>query len=356
MYVLDKEKNRLKEVTGTTFFENDLKEREHIQEWIRKSPEVLGEELLIIGCEYDKFEVNERIDLLALDKEGNVTIIELKRDITGSNVDFQALKYASYCARLTPSDVIEIHEDYAKREGSTIDPTESLIEFLEVEAEEELYTKINTNQRIIIAGKNIDKRILSVCTWLYENNIDIKCVTIEPFILNNGEILIDTNQILPPSKLENYYIQKKQVKNDRKASASGVAQEFLQSVADAINQNSDYKVTYNGKRNYFKGRKFLDYPWNFVFAYPKNNDHATCFIESYDSTTVQLIDQIGKEYKEQLSQMLNAPVYLKPGVKNENLLRLVVQVDFNEKEPLEERINRFTQAFFRFKSFLEEKA
>ena len=56
MYILNKAGNFLEEVKETTFYESDIKERQHIEEWLRKKPEVMGEELLIIGHEYDKFE------------------------------------------------------------------------------------------------------------------------------------------------------------------------------------------------------------------------------------------------------------------------------------------------------------
>ena len=101
---------------------------------------MLQEDLLIIGHEYDKFEVNERLDLLALDKEGNLVIIEVKRDVTGSNVDFQALKYASYCARLSPQDVLDIYSDYIRTHALQLDAKDGLMEFLEVDDEEELNT------------------------------------------------------------------------------------------------------------------------------------------------------------------------------------------------------------------------
>ena len=112
MYRLNKEENFLEEINETTFYENDLKERQHIEEWIRKNPEVMGEELLIIGHEYDDFENNERIDLLAIDKEGNLVVIEVKRDNSGNNVDFQVLKYVSYMSRRTSKEIVEIYNDY----------------------------------------------------------------------------------------------------------------------------------------------------------------------------------------------------------------------------------------------------
>ena len=69
-------------------------------------PAILGEELLIITSEYDRFDkTNERLDLLALDKDGNLVVIELKRDDSGKNVDLQAIKYAAYCSTLRLADI-----------------------------------------------------------------------------------------------------------------------------------------------------------------------------------------------------------------------------------------------------------
>ena len=60
-------------------------ERQDIEKWVESYPEILGEELLILTTEYDKFDkTNERLDLLAIDKLGNLVIIELKRDDSGN--------------------------------------------------------------------------------------------------------------------------------------------------------------------------------------------------------------------------------------------------------------------------------
>ena len=36
MYRLNRERNLLEEITETTFYESNLKERQHIEEWLRK--------------------------------------------------------------------------------------------------------------------------------------------------------------------------------------------------------------------------------------------------------------------------------------------------------------------------------
>ncbi|MBK8368701.1 MAG: hypothetical protein IPL10_15175 [Bacteroidetes bacterium] len=97
MYIIDKSKNRIEKIESTTFKQLGFKEREHLQEWIANNPSCLNEDLLIIQKEFDGFnDTYERLDLLAIDKQGNLVIIENKLDDTGKDVTLQVLKYASY--------------------------------------------------------------------------------------------------------------------------------------------------------------------------------------------------------------------------------------------------------------------
>jgi hypothetical protein len=351
LYRLDTENNRLEEIHETTFSQNDLKERQHLEEWIRKNPEVLEEDLLIIAHEYDKFEVNERLDLLAIDKEGNLVIIEVKRDTTGSNVDFQALKYASYCARLSPHDILEIYEDYGKVQSSSTNAKDELMDFLVVESEEELNNILNNNQRIIIVGKDIDKRILSVCTWLYENAIDIKCVTIKPYKLGE-HLIIDTNQIIPPYKLEDYYISKKAAAKERKINVDNDISSFLQEISNFVNMNTDYTAHYGGKRAYFKGHTFLGKKWNFVFGCKRRIPYIS--LESYHKDGTDLIQDIAAKHIEQLRTSLGCEVELTKGSKNEEWYRLIANLPFNENQSMDESISQYTNTFVTYYQFIKD--
>lgn len=72
MYILDPKTKRLIKAEECTFNSLNLKERQDLQEWIADEPESLGEPLLIIQKEFDGFaDTRERLDLLALDKNGN---------------------------------------------------------------------------------------------------------------------------------------------------------------------------------------------------------------------------------------------------------------------------------------------
>lgn len=142
----------------STYMETDLKshnifERQGIEKWVENYPDILGEELLIITSEYDKFDkTNERLDLLAMDKDGNLVVIELKRDDSGKNVESQAIKYAAYCSTLTLTDVVKLYHNYLLKNGKSINEDEAkkqILDFIENDEFEELSDK----PRIIIVSK-----------------------------------------------------------------------------------------------------------------------------------------------------------------------------------------------------------
>ena len=95
MFQVDRARNRLKKLDRTNFSDVGLREREHLQEWLAAMPDVLadtlGGELLIIQKEFDRFEgTRERLDLLALDRNGQLVVIENKLDDSGRDVVWQA--------------------------------------------------------------------------------------------------------------------------------------------------------------------------------------------------------------------------------------------------------------------------
>ena len=52
---------------------------ENLENWVITDPSLLGEPLLIIGRQVMIPEVKDRLDVLALDPQGNTVVIELKR-------------------------------------------------------------------------------------------------------------------------------------------------------------------------------------------------------------------------------------------------------------------------------------
>jgi hypothetical protein len=164
MYIIDKENNSLVKVEECSFSDLGMSERYNLQEWIAKEPSSLGEELLIIQKEFDGFaDTRERLDLLALDKLGNLVIIENKLDDSGRDVTWQAIKYASYCSSLTKQDIIEIYKRYL---GASANAEEMLSDFFDGKDLSDVEINVGNSQRIFLVAANFRKEVTSSVMWL----------------------------------------------------------------------------------------------------------------------------------------------------------------------------------------------
>ncbi len=196
-----------------------LQERRDIQEWIVANPGILGEDLLIIAKEFSDFDnTNDRLDLLAVDSEGKLVIIELKRDNSGVDVHWQAIKYASYLRHATQSDIVGMlasHENVSQS-----DAEERLAQHVESGALENL----NSNQRIILASHRFAREVTSAALWLNDKSGGenlITCVQLIPH--QDGDTLyVQSNTIIPVAGTEPYTIQVGRTENDATVTNSGI--------------------------------------------------------------------------------------------------------------------------------------
>jgi hypothetical protein len=91
-----------------------LPTEKELQEFLRRDPSLLGVTLLVIGSEVQT-PFGKRLDLLAIDGDGNLHILELKRDRTPREVVAQILDYGSWVSTLSRDEVIDIAEKYLGR-------------------------------------------------------------------------------------------------------------------------------------------------------------------------------------------------------------------------------------------------
>lgn len=206
MYIIDKQKNRIEKIKQVTFSELGFKERRHLQEWLEANPEALGEEFLIIQKEFSGFnDTNERLDLLALDKKGNIVIIENKLDDTGRDVTWQALKYASYCSTLTKEQIRSIYQQYLDRQGNGEEATNKLSEFFNNTEYDEITINQRQTQRIILVAGSFRKEVTSTVLWLLNFKIKMQCFKVTPFALGD-QLFLTLEQIIPTKDAEDYTI------------------------------------------------------------------------------------------------------------------------------------------------------
>lgn len=180
-----------------TSLANEGFKEEDLREWIiDSSSDILGEELFLIGREVSVQELGDAIDILGIDRDGNLVIIELKRGSLRDPVDFQGLKYAAYTAQWDYEELKEQFEYFkSTRWGQKLyDGSVSFTEQLDSFCNED-YT-FNQDQRMLLVGESIRERLNLVVRWLADRSVDVAVVEVD--LLKEGDRLyIDADQTIP---------------------------------------------------------------------------------------------------------------------------------------------------------------
>ena len=186
MYKINKSSNSIHSLEQKSFSSLGFREREHLQEWIAKQPDALGEDLLIIQKEFNGFaDTQERLDLLALDKQGSLVIIENKLDDSGKDVTWQAMKYASYCSGLSKSNITEIYQQYLNVNDTGANAKERILDFMDGQDFEDLAINKGVSQRIMLIAAKFRKEVTSTVLWLMNFKIRLQCFRVTPYSMGD---------------------------------------------------------------------------------------------------------------------------------------------------------------------------
>lgn len=175
--------------------ETNLELESHLEDWLENSPRALTQEpLLWIGRQTSASVEEGTIfpDLLGVDIEGNLIIVELKRDETPREVVAQLLEYAAWANELSDSEIHKIAEDYFETrdefEAKTFD--DACRETFDIPETDGL-PPLNQRLRLFIVAEEIHPRVAGVCRFLRTSHgIDITCIDISTFQTESGEILV----------------------------------------------------------------------------------------------------------------------------------------------------------------------
>ena len=206
-------------IEETTFYELGIRES-NIEEILRTNIDMLcdDEESMIIVGQQVQNEKNGRSDLTAIDNNGDLVLIEIKRDkrdieIRKEAFEFQAIRYAASCATIKSTDILikSVFAPYVKKHKNEFKENPELTS-LEI-AQRQLtdfidknnITVFNKHQRIILVASEFDEQTLSAVAWLNSNNVDISCYQILPYKFKE-DIIIDVKKILPVVEYEDFYV------------------------------------------------------------------------------------------------------------------------------------------------------
>ena len=236
-----RESDRVEEVD---FSRLGLQERRDIQEWVAANPGILGQDLLIVSKEFSGFDrTNERLDLLAVDSAGKLVIIELKRDDTGADAHWQAIKYASYLHRASADVIAEMLADHEK--VSQEDAHNRLMQHLGADD----LNALNNDQRIILASHRFAPEVTSAALWLNDKapgeNL-ITCVTLTPFQdADTGSLFLQATTIIPVPGIDDYVVNIDDVRHRQVPTIGNtIGNNFAANLQRAYDRNRDDEITH----------------------------------------------------------------------------------------------------------------
>lgn len=187
----------------TTMAEAGRTEPQDLEKWIEGNPSILGQDILIIGEQVHT--KSGPLDFLGIDKLGNITIIELKRDKIPREALAQAIDYASDIALW---DFNKLNEICSKYRNQALD-TYINENFGDVNLED---ISINQTQRILLVGTYIEESLQRMIEWLSANyDLSINAVIFKYIKAKSGDELIARTMVIP-EEVEKERSQKQQRK------------------------------------------------------------------------------------------------------------------------------------------------
>lgn len=179
--------------------ETSIDERHELEEVLFNNIGILNEAWLLIGRQV-LTAYNGYIDLLAIDENGNIIIIELKKDRTPRDVVAQTVDYATWIKDLKPEEISDIYKEFDKKylkKGLSFNQAFKNKYNMEVDEE-----NINNSHQMIIAASGMDSSTERIIKYLSESNIPIN-VTIFKTFKDNGDLFLSRAWLIQPLEVEN---------------------------------------------------------------------------------------------------------------------------------------------------------
>jgi len=350
IFSLDEE-GRLEDLPERTFSELGFWERKDLQEWIINEPRVLGEDLLIITSEFAGFrDTQDRLDLLAIDRSGELVVIELKRDAADRTPDLQALKYASYCSTLTAEDIQqEYREFHSNRRSENLRPTDvgkQFTEFLTEYPDEIIMSgegwaefQLDNRPRILLAAGEFGTEITSPVMWLVqEYGMNISCVRLDVYS-DDGDVLISSRQVIPVPETEDYMTKRRKKKGSQTDQEAWNGMDFYVSFGEGEHRRwadaKQYGFVSGGQGKWYS--QFLDNleEGKRVFAYiPGTGYVGYGTVESEKTPVTDFTVEHDGEERKILDVPLEAPA-MDENADSEKDREYLVRIDWEEKRSKE---------------------
>lgn len=144
-----------------------------LEQMIVQEPGILSERWMLIGRQV-RTAFGSFIDLLALNQDGQLVLIELKRDLTPREVVAQALDYASWVQDLAPEEIAAIYAKFSQ--GGALG--NAFQQKFGIPLDEE---QLNGSHQIVIVASSLDASTERIVTYLSGMDVAINVIFFQVF-------------------------------------------------------------------------------------------------------------------------------------------------------------------------------
>jgi hypothetical protein len=162
----------------------------HFEEWVAKNPKLLFTDenaVLVIAQEVSG---EPMADILALDSEGNLIIIEAKRDWSDRNTIGQVLDYAAHLREWDYDEFNARAKKYFKNNIELIDRFREFVDNPDFPKDE-----LCKKQRLFIVAPESDSSLFKVIDWLNQYQVPIDYIPFKIMQAKEGDYLLQIRQI-----------------------------------------------------------------------------------------------------------------------------------------------------------------
>ncbi|MFN8618764.1 MAG: DUF4268 domain-containing protein [Dehalococcoidia bacterium] len=215
MAIFELGKEALVPLIPTALEAENVLERRDLQRLLRVNIEAIAPNTMVLAEEFGEWaDSKRRIDLLAVDRQANLVVVELKRSDDAA-MELQAIRYAAMVAPMTFEQAVDIHRTFRERVGLQGDPEEAIMQFLDWAEPKEF----GTDQKIVLAAADFSKELTTAVIWLNQRGLDIRCVRMKPYKLDS-RVLLDIQQVVPLPEAAEYQISLRDKERSQAAEAS----------------------------------------------------------------------------------------------------------------------------------------
>lgn len=186
---------KIEDETPKSIERTGLNLEERLENWMAQDIGMVNDALLVIGQQVETA-YGGFIDLLAIDSNGSLVILELKRDRTPRDIVAQTLDYASWVKDLRLGEIEKIATDFFDN-GRTLEKA-----FAE-KFSDDLPEVVNESHRMYIVASSLDSATERIVEYLSETHrVDINVATFSYFQTTTGEELLGRSFLLDDAEVQ----------------------------------------------------------------------------------------------------------------------------------------------------------